>query len=469
MLVERSQIPNMKCRLIVVILICVVVVSNLTSAQNSRNPSPSTVLLKAGRLLDVRNGTYLLNQGVLIKDGYIVQVGEYSKLQKQVQTNVTNIDLSQLTLLPGLVDSHSHLFSASDGRVDTTSQMSVFQRQLVAERNARDVLEVGITTVRNLGGSGVNGDAILRDLINAGRASGPRIVAATRKLRPPGGQGGSLSQEVIDREFLIVDGPDRARQAVRDAIKSGANIVKVVIDAGARAINLPELKAIVDQAHRQNMKVAAHATSEGGIRTAVEAAVDSVEHGNQANAEILTTMREKGIYLMLNLYTSDSLHDIFAAELKRSPGQKTDFEDFLRNNDEQSRQRLQKAMDAGVKIVAGSDMVFVYPGKTRGESSLIVLYALQHYGMRPLEIIRATTINAAELLGWQDVIGSIEPNKYADLFAVEGDPLKDIAEIAKVRFVMKGGKVIRNEIGKVVYVHGRTQGITSLPWRFPKQ
>jgi imidazolonepropionase-like amidohydrolase len=383
-----------------------------------------------------------------------------------VQGKVTTIDLSQLTLLPGLIDSHSHLFSASDGRIDTTSQMSRVQRLLLAKRNARDVLEVGITTVRNLGGSGVNGDAVLRDLINAGRATGPRIVAATRKLTPPGAQGGSLSPEVRDREFLIVDGPYLARQAVRKAIKSGANIIKVVIDAGPRAINLLEMKAIVEEAHSKNVKVSAHATSERGIRTAVDAAVDSVEHGNQVNDEILATMRQKGIYLMLNLYMSESLQQIFAADLVRSPEQKPDFEGFLKNNDSQSRHRLQKAMSSGVKIVAGSDMVFLYPGKTRGEASLIVLYALQHYGMAPSEIIRATTINAAELLGWEGVIGSLEPNKYADLLAVEGDPLKDIRDISRVRFVMKGGRITRDDVS----LNRRREPLfTSPSWRFSKQ
>lgn len=431
---------------VVVLTLFLVLVGNVTLAQNFSGPSQGTVVLKVGRLLDVRNGTYLLNQGMIVQNGYIVEVGEFSKIKKRVRGNVTTIDLSQLTLLPGLVDSHAHLFSASDGRIDTASKMSRFERQLMAQRNAREVVEAGITTVRNLGGSGVNGDAMLRDLINGGRAIGPRIVAATRKLTPPGGQGGSVPREVINREYLIVDGPDRGRQAVREAIKSGADIVKVVIDAGPRRLNPSEVQAIVDEAHQQNLKVAAHATSEEGIRAAVDAGVDSVEHGNEASEEVLAMMRQKGIYLMLNLYTSESLRQIFAAEIDRSPEQKPDFETFVKTNDDQSRKRLQRAMGSGVKIVAGSDMIFIYPGKTRGEASLIVLNALQHYGMPPIEIIRAATINAAALLGWQDKIGSIERNKYADVVAVEGDPLKEVTALAQVRFVMKGGRIIKNKV-----------------------
>lgn len=431
---------------VVVLTLILVLVSNITLAQIFSDRSQRTVILKVGRLLDVRNGTYLLNQGIIVQNGYIVEVGEFSTIKKRVRGNFTTIDLGQLTVLPGLVDSHGHLFSASDGRIDTASKMTPSERQLMAQRNAREVVEAGITTVRNLGGSGVNGDAMLRDLINGGRAIGPRIVAATRKLTPPGGQGGSVPREVIDREFLIVDGSDRGRDAVRDAITSGADIIKVVIDAGPRRINTSEMKAIVVEAHQRKLKVAAHATSEEGIRAAVDAGVDSVEHGNEANEEILAMMRQKGIYLILNLYTSESLRQIFAAEIDRSPEQKSDFETFVKTNDDQSRKRLQRAMNSGVKIVAGSDMIFIYPGKTRGEASLVVLNALQHYGLPPVDIIRAATINAAALLGWEDKIGSIERKKYADVIAVEGDPLKDVTALAHVGFVMKGGRVIKNNV-----------------------
>lgn len=396
-------------------------------------------------MLDVRTGKYLLNQGLLVENGYIKIVGEFSEILNIAAGSAVTVDLGSLTLLPGLIDSHSHLFSASDGRLDTTAQMNSAQRRLLAARNAREVLEAGITTVRNLGGSGVDGDAVLRDLINAGQVIGPRIVAATRKLAPPVDQKSSLSQEIIDREFLTVSSLEGARQAVREAIKSGASIIKVVVDGSPRPINLQEMKAIVDEAHRHKLKVAAHATSQKAIRTSVDARVDSLEHGNELNDDLLQGMREKGIFLVLNLYQPESLRHIFATELQRSPDQKADFEDFLRNNTEQSRQRLQRAMKSGVRIVAGSDMVFIYPGKTRGQATLIVLNALEQYGMQPVEIIRSATINAAELLGWQGMIGTIEPNKYADLIAVEGDPLKDITRLEQVRFVMKGGVITRDD------------------------
>jgi len=414
-------------------------------AQNSRMTSHKPVLIKAQRLLDVRTGQYLSNQGVLVENERIKEVGDYRNLLKNAPKTAVVTDLGDLTLLPGLVDSHSHLFSADDGRVDTTAEMNTDQRQLLAARNAREILEAGITTIRNLGGSGVRGDAILRDQINAGQIIGPRIIAATRKLTPPGGQGNSLPQEVIERAFLPVSGEEGARQAVREAVKSGADVIKVVVDVGPRLLSLEEMKAIVDEANQHMLRVAAHAGSEMAIATAIEARVNSIEHGNGATEEMLRKMRERSIFLVLNLYTPPALRQIFSADLQRSPQDRTDFEAWLKNTTEQSQRRLQRAMNSRVKIVAGSDMVFIYPGKTRGQASLIVLNALQEYGMPPIEIIRCATINAAELLGWQDSIGTIEAKKYADLIAVKGDILKDIRMLETVGFVMKGGTIIRHE------------------------
>jgi imidazolonepropionase-like amidohydrolase len=415
-------------------------------AQNSHKPSHKLVLIKAQRLLDVRTGQYLSDQGVLVENERIKEVGDYRNLLKNAPKTAVVTDLGDLTLLPGLVDSHSHLFSAGDGRVDTTAEMNTDQRQLLAARNAREILEAGITTIRNLGGSGVRGDVVLRDRINAGQIIGPRIIAATRKLTPPGGQGNSLPQEVIERAFLPVSGEGAARQAVREAIKSGADVIKVVVDVGPRLLSLEEMKAIVDEANRHKLRVAAHAGSELAIATAIEAKVNSIEHGNGATEEMLRKMRERSIFLVLNLYTPSALRQIFAADLHRSPQDKVDFESDLKNTTEQSQRRLQRAMSSGVKIVAGSDMVYIYPGKTRGQASLIVLNALQEYGMPPIEIIRSATINAAELLGWQDSIGAIEANKYADLIAVKGDVLKGIRALETVAFVMKGGIIIRHEV-----------------------
>jgi imidazolonepropionase-like amidohydrolase len=417
----------------------------LPLTQNSHKPSHRLTLIKTQLLLDVRTGQYLPNQGVLVENARIKEVGDYGSLLKKAPKAVIT-DLGDLTLLPGLVDSHSHLFSADDGRVDTTAEMSTDQRQLLAARNAREILEAGITTIRNLGGSEVSGDAVLRDQINANQVIGPRIIAATRKLTPPGGQGNSLSQEIIERAFLPVSGEEGARKAVREAIKSGANVIKVVVDDGPRLLSLEELKAIVDEANQHKLRVAAHSGSAKAIATAIDARVNSVEHGTGATEEMLRKMSERGIFLVLNLYTSPALHQIFSAELQRSPQDKADFEAFLKDIAEQSPRRLQRAMSSGVKIVAGSDMVFIYPGKTRGQASLIVLNALQEYGMPPIEIIRSATINAAELLGWQDSIGTIEANKYADLIAVKGDILKDIRVLETVGFVMKGGSIIKHEI-----------------------
>lgn len=422
------------------------VLPSLSLGPPARHLTRRQTLIKAGRLLDVRSGHYLVNQGVLIEGERIKRVGAFRALQKMAARDAIVIDLGGLTVLPGLIDSHSHLFSANDGRRDTNVGMTTAAREQAAAQRAREVLEAGITTVRNLGGSGVRGDVTLRDAIEAGRSVGPRIIAATRKLTPPGGQGGALPPEVIDRESLPVSGAESARRAVRAAVNAGADVIKVVVDAGARLLSLAEVQVIVQEAHQHRLKVAAHATSAAAIRLAVAARVDSVEHGNEASEELLRQMRARGIFLVLNLYPTATLRQIFSTELQRSPQDSADFESFLQQDAEQAQRRLQRALRSGVRVVAGSDMVFLYPGKTRGQAALTVLTALQERGMPPLEVIRAATRNAAELLGWQRLVGAIERGHFADLMAVEGDPLTDVRELERVRWVMKGGRVIRDEV-----------------------
>lgn len=327
--------------------------------------------------------------------------------------------------------------------------MTEEERRRVAEQNARELLQSGITTVRNVGHSGLRGDALLRDAINAGRVQGPRIIPATRKLTPPGGQpltGNAISKEALVNDFLTVGNVEEAQSAVRRAAGDGAGVIKIVVDVGQLLLGLDEIKAIVAEARRLKLKVAAHATTEEGARRASLAGVDSIEHGTDASDETFRLMAARGIFLVANDYTANSLRQIFAANLAASPNDRADFEAWLKTYTEKTPGRLQRALKEGVRIAFGSDMIFVFPGKTRGQASLLVLEALQAEGLMPFDCIRAATMHASQLLGWQDRIGAIEAGKLADIIAVEGDPVKDLSELQRVRFVMKEGVIIKDEL-----------------------
>jgi imidazolonepropionase-like amidohydrolase len=434
-----------------IVSFCVISLIVLTQAQpkNTRTAPADSILIKTGRILDVRSGTYKPDQGVIVEGGYIKEVGAFTAVRRKSPRNMRIVDLSRATLLPGLIDCHSHLFSAADGSDDTTAQMSEAERMKVGEKHAREYLEAGVTTVRNLG-YGINGDVQLRDRINAGLIPGPDVLASTRKLTPLGGQGVT---EASARDFIrnfaeVSGGADGARRVVREVILSGADVIKVVVDVGPRLLTTEEVTAIVEEAHRAKRKVAAHATSAAGIKIAVDSGVDSVEHGTEISEEALRTMGERGIFLVPTSFTEQALRQIFAAELRRKPAEQADFEAFVKDNLQQVLRRMRLAMQAKVRIAAGSDMVFIYPGKTRGQASMANLEALRTQGLPALDVIRAATISAAELLGVSSKVGSIEAGKLADVIAVDGDPLTDMTVLERVKFVMKKGVIVKNEISK---------------------
>lgn len=434
----------MSRRILSSIFVCLALVAPAV-AQGGRRAAGGAVLVRAGRVLDVRAGAYLRGGAVLVAGGRVRRVGAFEELRRLAPRGAAVVDLKGLTLLPGLIDAHAHLFSSYDGRADTTAGMDAAGRRGLAERQALEMLESGFTTVRNLGGSGVRGDAELRDSVNAGRARGPRILAATRKLTPPGGQGAKLPREVIEREFLEVKGAEGARAAVRAAVAAGADVIKVVVNSGPNVLSAGEVRAVVEEARRHGRRVAAHATSKAALEAAVEGGVDSVEHGTEATPELLARMRERNIALVLNVHTEETLRALFAADLRRSTAEDVaDFEAYVRQTAERTPALIREARRAGVRVVAGADLIQIYPGKTRGEASLLELEALARWGLPATEVVRAATLSAAELLGLQESVGAIEPGKLADLVAVEGDPLTDPSAFRRVRFVMKAGVVVRN-------------------------
>jgi imidazolonepropionase-like amidohydrolase len=450
----------MRTRLWGTLSLCLV----LSAAGRTGAQSPlRTTLITADRLLDPRTGHVLAPAAVLIDGGTIKQVGAPSQVKANLPPETALIDLGRASLLPGLIDSHTHLLldivvppdaeSARhwNGRFAPGLLLAIVEspikRAFLGAQNARQDLESGITTVRNLGHSGIDGDTELRDAINAGRVSGPRLLASGRKLVTRGDYlqslNPALADDVLNQEFLFIEGGDRARAAVRENVFRNVDVIKVTADDN---LTVPELSAAVAEAHRNRLKVAVHAASRTAIQTAIDSGADSIEHGDETTDDQLKQMRDKGIFLDL---TPTSYNHFFLTIMEPSIVVSPAFRS-ARTAADASRDRLydqlvQRVMKSGVKFAAGTDMCWYWPGKTCGQASVTTLLNLYAAGMPSLDVIRAITVNAAEMLGWQDRIGAIEPGKLADIIAVSGDPVADISELERVRFVMKNGEVIKND------------------------
>jgi imidazolonepropionase-like amidohydrolase len=272
------------------------------------------------------------------------------------------------------------------------------------------------------------------------------MLASGRKITPPGGQGVTIRSAIADailrEEFIPVSGADEAQRAVSDLLAAGVDVIKIVADDNTHVLDRDEITAVVRAAHRARVRVAAHAESAAGIQAAIDGGVDSIEHGNEATDAMLTTMREKGIALVLTAYTIEALRDIYLSGSAMSDAERGVTEKQMTAFINDYTGVVQRATKAGVKVAAGSDMWMRYPGKTRGQATKMMVRALVHAGMSPAAVIRAATADAADVLGWSDRIGSLESGRFADIIAVQGDPLADIAALDAVTFVMKGGRVV---------------------------
>jgi imidazolonepropionase-like amidohydrolase len=415
----------------------------------SPNPAAPVRAIKCGRLLDVRTGRVIPNGVVLVQGRTILQAGANVAIPAGAEV----LDLGNALVLPGLVDAHTHLLQnylpelgGDDANMlHTVATMSTARRALLGAAMGREDLEAGITTVRDLGNSGLNGDVALRDAINRGEVVGPRIVASTRALAAAGGQFGHLTPEaqaLVAQEYVAISGVEEARRAVRQALYDGADCIKVIVNTDPRVVSLAELTVIVEEAHRQGKTVAAHAIGDAATRMAAQAGVNSIEHAYTIPDDALKMMAAKNIFLVPTDYLAEFYTSAFPSP---TPAQREEYEKGAREFAAANHQRLARAVKAGVRIAAGSDEYYQLPGQTRGQSSLMMFRAYAAAGMKPLAIIQAATVNGAELLGLKGKIGALEPGMAADLIAVEGDPLADITALEKVRFVMKGGKVIKNE------------------------
>jgi imidazolonepropionase-like amidohydrolase len=403
-------------------------------------------VVHAGHVLDVKTGNTLNDQVIVIEGDKIVSIGAAASAKADL--NAETVNLPNATVLPGLIDSHTHLTFEPKNLGYESLGISVPREALSGAKNARVTLLAGFTTVRNVGASGYS-DIALRDAINDGDIPGPRILASGPAL---GITGGHCDENLLAPEFHFVgngvaDGVDAVRHKVREDIKYGSDVIKICATGGvmskgddpnASQYTREEMKAIVEEAHRLGRKVAAHAHGAEGVIWASEAGVDSIEHGHLMNDDSIATLKKNGTYVVPTLYLMDWNRENLA---------KRNAPDFVvRKMKEVSavgQNNLKKAFAAGVKVAFGTDAA-VYPhGLNAHEFAVYV-----RLGMTPLQAIQTATVNASDLLGWSSKVGTLESGKFADLIAVDGDPLKDVTTLEKVRFVMKGGEVVKNEYGK---------------------
>ncbi|WP_373991435.1 amidohydrolase family protein [Duganella sp. BuS-21] len=399
----------------------------------------TTVAVKAARMVDVRNGALIDNAVVLITGDRITAAG--SKLAIPAGAKV--IDLGNKTLLPGLIDAHTHITGSPEDAGYGIIAKSIPRITLQGAKNALVTLRAGFTTIRDVGSDGY-ADIGLRDAINDGDVPGPRILASGPPLGITGGHCDDTmhAPEYKSSALGVADGADEAMKVTRRNIKYGADVIKICATGGVLSFGddprtsqytLEELKAIIGDAHRLGRKTAAHAHGGDGIKLAVLAGVDSIEHGSYIDEEGIKLMKEHRTYLVPTLYLGDWLIDnAEAIKLPKPLLEKAKVVLPL------ARVNIGKAIKAGVPIAFGTDAA-VYPhGLNAREFAVLV-----KLGMTPAQAIRTATVNAADLLGWSDKVGSIEAGKYADLIAVDGDPLKDVRTLEQVQWVMKGGAVVQ--------------------------
>jgi len=405
--------------------------------------------IKAGKVIDVLNGTVLINQIILIDSNMIIEIGSGIDIPQ----NAEIIDLSNATILPGLIDCHTHLTGQpGDNYYEDIFRKTAIDYAILAPTYAKRTLAAGFTMVGDAGASELI-DISLRNAINRGDIEGPRMLVSTYALGATGGHADLTGfnpniEWKGNKDFTgVADGEDEIRKRVRNNVKWGADWIKVCAtagvlseeeSAGAPQYSLEELKVVVDEAHRWGRNVAAHAHGTVGINLAIQAGVTSIEHGSLINDEGIRMMKEKGIWLVADIYNDDYILAEFSK--KGYPQKIIDKEKLIGRL---QRENFQKAVKAGVKIAYGTD-AGVYPHGWNGKQ----FYYMVKFGLTPIQAIQSATINAADLLNWKDKTGSITKGKLADIIAVESNPLDEITILEHVKFVMKDGIVYKNEIKK---------------------
>jgi imidazolonepropionase-like amidohydrolase len=411
------------------------------TAQTQVEPRPISTVVKAGKLLDVAKGTYIENAAVWIEGDHIKEVGRFGDIQAHAPRDARLIDLTHFTVLPGLIDCHTHIMAripeGNDGYTLNLATKSQAFRALEGAYDARITLEAGFTTVRDVENEGSGyADVALRDAINQGLVEGPRMQVATRAIAAVGQYNPfGVSPDLTDfpTGAQMVSGVEEARRAAREQIGHGADLIKVYADWDHPTLTVDEIRVVVEEAHKQGRKVAAHAYTPEGISNALNAGVDSIEHGNNADRATLELMKEKNAYWVLTKgHFRDRLKTTTDPRIRK----------YCEKTLQRARDNIAIARELGVKIANGFDPA---SAEMHGKNADEIVTAVE-LGLPALEAIRAATVNAADLMGWQDRVGSIEPGKFADLIAVDGDPLVDINVLQDVKFVIKGGTVVKGAI-----------------------
>ena len=406
----------------------------------------SPILLKAARLIDGRGGAPVEPAMVRIEGDRIIEVGT----SLPVPAGARVIDLGGATLLPGLIDLHTHLtdrFGVHWEEALTTTTPP--EAALWGAKNARDTLLAGFTTCRDMGPSWPYVDVALRNAIEQGAVPGPRLLVAGNYVSSTGGAGDARQFSIyVDVPIVknLADGPEEITKAVRTNFKNGADFIKILATGAVLSKGIPpglqqysdaEIRAAVEEANRWGRPVAAHAHGAGGIKAAIRAGVRTVDHGSYLDDEAIALLEKSGrrTFYVPTLYTSES---ILSGEVSSIPASEVERERQIRDIQYAG---FRRALAAGIPIGFGTDAAVIPHGKNAHELTIRV-----GFGEKPMAALTSATSLNAEILGWSDRVGSVEKGKFADLIAVTGDPLRDITEMERVRFVMKGGVVYRDEL-----------------------
>jgi len=407
----------------------------------ARAATAQVTAIRAGLLVDPAAGTTARDQVILVEKGKITAVG--SAASTPIPPAASVLDLSKRTVLPGFFDAHTHLCLNLDTQegaglpallrslLGATAIETTAYRSIEGVANAREMLRSGFTTVRDVGNAGNYADTALRRAIEDGLVPGPTVVNAGRIIGPYGGQYHGLPPERADiaiPEYLYADTPDEIRKAVRENVAFGAKVIKIAVDDQPYLYSVDDVKIFVREAAAAGVKVAAHCATDEGSRVAAEGGVASVEHGYRASNPTLQIMKAKGVYLVGTDFT---------VQASKAMGM-DDYHPLVVD-------RLKRAYQIGVPVAFGTDVVFVKEGETRGTLSIEFITSFVEAGVAPRLILQALTVNAAKLMGMEKERGAVAPGFAADIVATPENPLEKIDTVRRVAFVMKDGKVVRND------------------------
>lgn len=395
--------------------------------------------IRAGRVIDPASGTALLNQVLVVENKKIVDIGANISIPANAQV----IDLGKATVMPGLFDAHTHVCSTVSKFADWLGvdyfDMVLLNpngyRAIQGAVHAKEMLESGFTTIRDAGNAGKYADVDVKRAINEGMIPGPTMVVAGKIIAPFGGQFRTKAdpQFLINDEYLFADTRDEIIKGIRENIYYGADVIKIVVDGQRYSYSYEDIKLFVDEAKKAGVKVMAHCQSPKGEYAAAKAGVASIEHGWTIPDSVATIMKEKNIVLVSTDFTEETLKEFGHPEerAKAIHGRRVE--------------RLKRVYKAGVTIAFGTDIMIDVGDRTRGQLAINYIDSFSEAGIPPIDILKALTIHPAKLLGMEAQRGKMEKGMFADLIAVEGNPLEDINTLKQVRFVMKEGKVVVNK------------------------